>query len=189
MKENDIDILFKQLKGHFDTETPDAGHEKRFLNKLNATQNPTTITKGKSWHNTLKPVLAIAATIVVLLAVFIGINNNKTRVNDLNNVSPKMAQTQSFFNGAITEELKKLKLASTPETQKIVQDALEQIKILENNYQTLKIDLAESGNDNRVIHAMITNFQNRITILQSALNQIAVIKQLNTQTHDTKNTI
>ena len=98
-------------------------------------------------------------------------------------------ETQNFFTSAINEELNKLKEEASPIAQNLINDALKQIKILENDYTKLKVDLTNSGDDNRVIYAMISNFQNRIDILKNTLNQIEIVKQLKNSSHDTSTTI
>ncbi len=100
-----------------------------------------------------------------------------------------MSETQDFFTATIETELKKLNQERTPLTQQIVTDALEQIKLLEDDYENLKVSLTENGNDQRVIYAMISNFQSRIDILNVVLEEIEKIKQLNTNTDETTNTI
>ena len=62
-------------------------------------------------------------------------------------VSPEMAKTQDFFTKAIEEELYNINEARTPETQKLVEDALIQLEILEKDYKQLTEDLATSGED------------------------------------------
>ncbi|MEC3908609.1 hypothetical protein VOI54_16380 [Tamlana sp. 2201CG12-4] len=176
MSKSNIDDIFRNLEDKFDVETPDNGHELRFLEKLNAQNNPPQKiinSKTKFW----KPFLGIAASITLLISVFI-VGQQEEDALDLASVSPKMAQTQDFFTTTINDELKKLQKESAPEVQALIQDALKRIKYLEDNYQNLKIDLRESGEDNRVIYAMISNFQNRIDILQNTLEQINIVKQL-----------
>lgn len=120
--------------------------------------------------------------------MFIGsLQQNESR--DLASVSPKMEETQNFFTSAINEELNKLKEEASPIAQNLINDALKQIKILENDYTKLKVDLTNSGDDSRVIYAMISNFQNRIDILKNTLNQIEIVKQLKNSSHDTSTTI
>ena len=63
------------------------------------------------------------------------------------------------------------------------------MKRLENEYESLITDLSESGNDQRVIYAMISNFQNRIEILQNTLQQIEIVKQLKNSKNENNNTI
>lgn len=182
MNNNNIDDLFKKLDNSFDVENPSLGHESRFLNKLKKQNNPK-LKRVSAKTNIWKPFLGIAASLTILFAIFIGTQKNEES-QDLASVSPKMAQTQDFFTASINEELKKLQEASAPEVQSIIQDALLRIKKLEENYETLKLDLKQSGEDNRVIYAMISNFQNRIDILQNTLEQINIIKQLKNSSGD-----
>lgn len=182
MSNNNIDDLLKKPGNNFDVETPSINHEARFLEKLKQQNNPALKTVH-SRSNFWKPFLGIAASLVVLISIFMGTQHNEETL-DLASVSPKMAQTQDFFTASINEELKKLQEASAPEVQSIIQDALLRIKNLEKNYENLKTDLKESGEDNRVIYAMISNFQNRIDILQNTLEQINTIKKLNNSSSD-----
>ena len=186
MDKNTLDDLFKNLENDFDIETPDAGHESRFLEKLNKGKTPIKITRSKKtiW----RPFIGIAASILLLLTLVIGTQRGDES-RDLASVSPKMEETQHFFNLTINEELNKLKAAASPETKNLIEDALKQIEILENDYTKLKTDLTQSNDDNRVIYAMISNFQNRINILQNTLNQIETVKQLKIASHETSTTI
>jgi septal ring factor EnvC (AmiA/AmiB activator) len=187
MNNNKIDELFKNLKNDFDVENPKTGHETRFFDKLN-NKEKAIIKIKHSKKNIWKPLLGIAASIVLIITIFIG-SQQTHNTRDLASVSPKMAETQDFFNTTINEELQKLNKESLPEVQNLIQDALKQINILENDYNTLKEDLIESGNDNRVIYAMISNFQNRIDLLQNTIEQINNVKQLKNSSHETSTII
>lgn len=186
MKEDNIDKLFGELKGEFDIDSPGQGHENRFLEKLKG-DDLTDITEKSSRLN-WKPFLAIAASLVICFSVFIGINT-EPEVMDLASVSPELSETQDFFTATIETELKKLNQENSPLTRKIIEDALKSIESLEKEYEDLKISLTENGNDQRVIYAMINNFQSRIDILNNVLEEIENIKQLNIITDETKNTI
>ena len=174
MNENNLNTIFKNLKSDFDAEEPNGGHENRFLTKLN-NQNREVITLTQPKSNFWKPFLSIAASIVLIVTVFIGINKNN-EPHDLASISPEMAETQNFFTNAISVEIEKLNNELTPEFQDLVVDALFQIELLDQNYNRLKEDLTVSGNDTRVINAMISNFQDRIDILNNVLNQIDELK-------------
>ncbi|WP_242205256.1 hypothetical protein [Aestuariivivens insulae] len=177
MDKTTLDDIFKNLEHDFDTENPETGHEARFLKKLKDQDAPVikvNNTKKYNWRS----FVGIAASILLLITIAFGMQQ-ETETGDLASISPKMAETQGFFTATIDEALNKLKAESIPEVQSLVQDALNQIKILETDYEKLKTDLIESGDDNRVIYAMISNFQNRITILKNTLEQIDTVKQLN----------
>ena len=179
MKEDRIDELFKKLEGSFDVHETPQNHQKRFLNKLNADKKP--LVKSLNWW---KP-LSIAASIAVLIAVGSTFLRAQPAEADLASVSPEMKQTQSFFTTTINEELSTLKSLTDPQAKNLVDDALERITLLEEEYKTLKKDLVESGNDKRVIYAMISNFQNRIDLLEQVIEKIEEIKNLKTYNNET----
>lgn len=187
MKKENLDDLFESLKGEFDVESPGIGHENRFLSKLKSDtseNSETEKTKGVNW----KSFLAIAASIIISLSVFVNLNNNE-ELMDLANVSPELSETQDFFTATIENELRKLDKEQSPITKKIIEDALSLIDDLENDYNTLKIELTQNGEDQRIIHAMISNFQSRIDILNTVLEEIENIKQLKTDNNETNITI
>ena len=183
MSTDNLNNLFEDLKADFDVEEPNSDHKKRFFNKLNHNENVVTTTETKS-RSLWKPLLGIAASILLIVSLFLT-NNKQEQTRDLASVSPEMAQTQDFFTVTIQNELKKLDNERSPLTDIIINDALKQIKILEKNYNKLKTDLTESGKDQRVIYAMISNFQSRIDILTTVLEQIEDVKQLKTNTNQT----
>lgn len=175
MKEDNLELIFKNTEGKFDLEEPNAGHQQRFLDKLKhqnsiATKDKTSV--FKLW----KPLLGVAASIVLLITISFGVLESNSS-SDLASISPEMAKTQDFFTNTITTELKKLNSEEYPEYQDLIVETMFQLKILEENYEQLKIDLNNSGKDERVIYAMISNFQNRIELLQNVVAQINDLKQ------------
>ncbi len=189
MKQDNLKSLFEDLSSDFDLENPDLGHEQRFLAKLQSQgQILADTTNSTSKHQWWKPFMGIAASIALIVSVFI-VTQQEPEIKDLANVSPEMSETQDFFTVAIAEELKKIESERAPETEALVKDALEQMSILEKEYETLKVDLTESGDDKRVIYAMITNFQNRIEVLQTVLENIEIVKQLKQDSNENSITI
>lgn len=176
MKQDNLDRLFENLKGEFDIEVPNLGHQQRFLEKLGA-EDLKVIKDSSRTFKLWKPLLAVAVSIILCLSL-IGVLTQQPETTGLASVSPEMSKTQDFFTSTIETELKKLNNERTPETQIIIDDALKQLKILENNYESLKKDLTVSGDDKRVIYAMISNFQNRIDVLQNVMERIDDVKQL-----------
>ena len=185
MSKDNLDTLFEQFKNDFDLEEPRENHQRRFLDKLNHREKRI---HRKAKPNFLKPLLGLAASMILLIALTIG-NQNSNDARDLASVSPQMAETQDFFTSTIEFGLKKITEESSPETQTLIHDALKQMEILENDYESLKKDLSESDDDNRVIYAMISNFQKRIDLLKNTLEQINTVKQLKNITNENKATI
>ncbi len=177
MKKDTIETLFENLEGTFDVHQTPLGHEKRFMDRLNAQQ------ESKSGRNWWKP-LSIAASVVVILGLGFTFLKSPEQSRELASVSPEMEQTQTFFVSAINNEIDKLKSFETPETKAMIDDALNRITNLEEEYQQLKLDLVESGNDKRVIYAMIANFQNRIDLLEQVVSIVEEVKTLKTNENE-----
>jgi len=180
MDKQSIDHLFKRLEGRLDTATPSPDHKASFLAKLeaqNTGQAEQPIVEKKSRIKWLRP-LSIAASVVLLAGIIFTQITVTPEAKELADVSPEMQQTQDFFTQAIAKELYDIKEQTTPENQTLVADAITQLELLEAEYQDLKTDLSESGEDKRVIYAMIDNFQNRIDLLQNVADQMDAIKEL-----------
>lgn len=181
MKTNEnFEELFEGL--NFDVEEPHSGHRERFFRKLEQSGSSKKSKVRKLWT----PFIGIAAGFLLALFLaghFFG-DNLQAKNADLASISPEMKQTQEFYTGVISKELNTLAEEKSPETQAIVKDALIQMQKLEKEYDGLKKDLLESGKDQRVIYAMIQNFQQRIDLLKNVINKIENIKQLKTKTHE-----
>ncbi len=129
--------------------------------------------------------MSIAASFLVAMLIFQGVFfNSSSREQELANVSPEMKQTQEFYSSVIRSELASLKEQKSPETEVIINDALAQMEILEKDYENLKKDLGKSGQDKRVIYAMITNFQQRIDLLKMVLEKVNEINSLKNTSHE-----
>lgn len=185
MKQNDaIEDLFARLDGALDTSTTPEGHQARFMQKLN-TKKPASPGKSSGYW---KPFLAIASVILVAFLVAGIFNNPNNKTDGLASVSPEMAETQEFFTAAINQELQRLDAFESKVAKELVNDAMVQLSVLESEYAKLKDDLIESGNDKRVVYAMISNFQRRIDLLEQVVSTLEGIEQIN-QTNTDESTI
>ncbi len=176
--ENDrLNILFEKLQGTFDIEEPNNDHQQLFLEKLQASKGMVSIhRKKKSWSRSL----SIAASVVILCTVGIGLYNTSIYGIDqqIAEISPEASKTERYFSGLIEEQIRQLENEDTPETKKIIEDTVIQLKKLEANYIRLEQDLLNGGNSKLILRAMITNFQTRINLLKDVLGQIETIKNL-----------
>ena len=175
MEKDNIDNLFGKLENKFDIDMPNTGHQNRFLEKLNQQHTIADISPQKTSY--WKPFMAVAASLVLCFSIFTFMQQQEPEIKDLASVSPELSRTQDFFTLAIQNELATLEAERSPETEELVNDALKQLQVLETNYEKLKKDLTESGDDKRVVYAMISNFQNRIEVLEHVLKNIEEVKQ------------
>ncbi|QAA80583.1 hypothetical protein EI546_02040 [Aequorivita sp. H23M31] len=179
MKKVNLEELFENLKDEFEVHNTPFGHKERFLKKLEARKNPSQV--YRSWW---KP-LSIAASVAIIFGIGFIFLQNGNPTADLGSVSPEMAQTQSFFTSEVNKEIEILKGYGSPETKILVSDVLKQLNVLETEYNGLKKDLADSGNDKRVVYAMINNFQKRIDLLKQVITKIEEVKTLKLRTNET----
>ncbi|MDV7187310.1 hypothetical protein R3X25_08465 [Lutibacter sp. TH_r2] len=171
--------IFEKFENQFDIEEPRIGHFKRFEEKLNPV---------KPQHFTIKTLfarIAAAASIILMVGIWIGSNLNSTNGMELAQVSNEMEETQSYFVATIEKELQTIKTEQNSDTEQLINDALNQLNKLENQYHILTLELKESAEDKRIIYAMISNFQQRIELLQTLMQQIENVKQLKTQNNET----
>lgn len=179
MKDN-IDKLFKDLEHQFDIEEPTIGHFDRFEAKLNKTNSNNS--KKKNFK--LLPYVAVAASFILLFGIWLGASFSNKGM-ELANVSLEMKETQNYFITTIQKELETIEKERNNDTELLIKDALLQLNKLEKQYQRLTLELKESNKDKRVIYAMISNFQQRIDVLQGLLNKIEDVKQLKKQNNET----
>ena len=96
----------------------------------------------------------------------------------LNKMSPQAKEAQVYFSSIIEKELAKVEKEDSPETERIVHDALNHMQQLEADYNVLTQELQEKGENKKILHAMITNLQVRIAFLEKVLTQIENIKKI-----------
>lgn len=156
-------------KNDFDFEVPHNGHFERFQNKLNQKKVP----KKKSWK-----WLSVAATITLVLGFYLG-SMNKNKPTTLADVSPEMKEVQHYFVSTINQELKSLEKNRNLDTEAIIENALDQLEDLEDDYNGFINDLNKNTNPKEVISKMIDNYQKRLEILENTLEQIKYVKNPN----------
>ena len=163
--EDKLHTIFSE--NNFDVHEPHSGHLKRFERKLN---NPHKLNKT-SWK-----WLSVAASVVLLIGFWLG-NSHQNQQLDLADVSPKMEEAQNYFVATINQEIQELEKYRNLETETIIENALEELEELEDNYKTMIIELNKNGYDKRLIHEMINNYQQRLEILHNVLEQIETLKK------------
>lgn len=169
-----LENIFKNLENQFDLKEPEFGHFERFETKL--------LKKNKHKKNVYKLIakMAVAASIVLIFGIWMG-KEFSSKGMQLAGISAEMKETQSYFVSVIEKELSVVKKERNADTEQIITDGLNQLNKLEAQYNALTLELKESNEDKRIIYAMISNFQQRIDVLQSLLLKIEEVKQLKTQ--------
>jgi len=153
----------------FDFQEPQSGHLKRFENKLNS--NVKTDKTSWKW-------LSVAASVILVFGFWLGSNHQKQQI-ELADVSPKMEEVQNYFVNTIYNNLKNIESSRNLETETIIEEALDQLEDLEEEYIIFLTELNIAENQSKIINAMIQNYQQRIKVLDNVLQQIEKIKNNN----------
>jgi hypothetical protein len=166
MKKNHdtLEDVFKKLEHQWDIEELDDNHYDRFAAKQSRRNQ-----KKKYWYS-----LSVAASIAILIGCFTFFNqlNHPEPVKNLSLASRETQQTDSIFTSMIKMELEKIKEKKSPATEKIIADALAQMKVLDADYEKIKQELIKNGENKQIIYAMIRNLKTRISFLENVLDQI-----------------
>ncbi len=176
---NKMDEMFAHFNGQWDNETPAKGHEDRFLDRLEKNKKKRPNGKGLIYWIAV-PAAAVIALLLSLLFTFSPDGNE----SQMAKVSPKTEKTQMYFASVIQKELEKVKQENSPETKKLVQDALVRMQELEKDYDKITHELASKGESKQLIYAMITNMQTRISFLEDVLVKIEDIKKIKESYHE-----
>jgi energy-coupling factor transporter ATP-binding protein EcfA2 len=97
----------------------------------------------------------------------------------LADVSPKMEEAQNYFVATINNEVKNLEKNRSLATETIIENALEELEKLEDDYKDFVKELSKNGKQRKIISAMIKNYQQRLLVLENTLKQIELVKNPN----------
>lgn len=151
----------------FNFEEPAIGHENRFEKRLN---KPKQIKKKTSWK-----WLSVAASVVLILGFLIGSIHQQQQI-ELADISPKMEEVQNYFVSSINRELRSLENNRSLDTETVIEEALDDLEELEEDYRLFITELNAESNTRKIINSMIKNYQQRLEILENVLLQIDQIK-------------
>ena len=149
----------------FDFQEPHTGHFERFERKL---AQPKKRQFNWQW-------MSIAASLVLGFTFWLGSYTQK-RTIDMADISPKMEEVQNYFVSTIYQELHTVEKNRNLETETIIEEALDAIEELEDEYKNFVQELNNNGDQRRLLNAMVNNYQQRLDILENVLKQIDQIK-------------
>ncbi len=146
------------------------GHLDRFEKKLNKKKPISKI----YWYS-----LAAAIALLLSLSVFIRYEQSQTkeivnteRLISLGDVSPQYKEVEEFYRQDLyrkINEFQQLNCKINPEQKEMIDDELQQ---LDKVYQSLREELKQNRSDERIINAMINNYQYKIEFLELVIEQI-----------------
>lgn len=169
----DIRTLFKEDRNE-NAIHMSQGHETRFLEKLDA-EFPKQKTPKRRFN-----YLNIAASVVLLLGLAYtlinipgskssGVNTNpdkvivKQELKSFGEFSPDLKKVEDFYLASINLQLSKIQL--TPDNKELVDGYMERLKELNDEYDTLTVELNDNGLNQATLNALIDNLKFRLNLL------------------------
>ncbi len=168
---SNIEDIIKNNRSTFFDEDPPVGHMERFQNKLS----------GNHW---LRPLMKVAAVVVLLMSISLALYyQNVDNELSLESISTELAETEYYYQSVLKKKLIRVEKMLNDEQFKKVKSEL---MSMDKNYLYLKEDLKLNPNDQRIIHAMINNYQLKIELLQQIMDQVKMNKNIKTSPYDTE---
>ena len=182
MKNTKLEKFVIDNRPAFDTHEPSVDLWARIEAKLPEIVQETKVielkNKGFLARLTTLPFWQIAAGIVLVLGLgfWAGkMNNADNSTAEIAKIDPQVAKTAVHFASMIEEKRAEIDLVKTqdPALYKTFEAEFEKLEI---NYQSLKLALPQSPNQEVMIAAMIENLEQQIDLLNTQLSIIQRIK-------------
>ncbi len=163
--------FFKENKNSFDDQELPLGHEKRFLKKLEKKNKQIGI---KVWYSVAASLILLAMFSFFAKDFIFNKNyvKNHTKIMSLSDISSNYHEVEEFYQAGINEkinEFEHLECKVDPDQVKMIDKELAQF---DENYINLQVELKKNVNDERIINAMINNYQTKFRFLELVIDQI-----------------
>jgi len=192
----DIRELFKSEDKTMTQEKMPANHQDRFLKKL---EHELPV-KRKSDFNWLR----IAASLVLMLGLSYGgykyfestalvkpahtvATTKPETTKTLGDVSPGLKKVEDYYLASINLELSKI--TYTPETKDLFDGYVDQLSVLNKEYQKLSVELTENGPSELTVNALIDNLKFRLNLLYRLREQLKEFNASDTQNNEASQSI
>ncbi len=174
-----LEELVEKNKEAFDQYEPSEGLWEKIDQRVHPKQEKTV---------PLKWVLRVAAVLVVAVGVALAFWRKEEteipveivqEVITLEDISPDLAEADSYYSMEINHRMEEL------ESMGIDQEIMEEIAMLDEEYQQLLAEAEGNLNNEKVIEALIQNYRLKLEILEDVLEEIK--HQESDENHNTSN--
>lgn len=168
-----IQDFFKEGLEELNTREMPQNHELRFLEKL----------ENKNKTNRFR-FIGVAASVVLLLGFFVWNMKQEVVVKEEVSVYPQeVKEAHLYYDGIIMKQLAKLESFKNEDNSVLIADTVSELKKLKIEEEELLTQLSNNYNE-RIVKALIDNFQIRINLLESVMQQVKEINQLKNEYHE-----
>lgn len=179
MKSRFEEELEKALRSAETTSEPLPGHEERFEMRLMRQREEKKIRRLPRWPWIALAAACVAGAIIAISVREIRSSNDLADTMKLSDVSPDMAEVEQFYNQRIQVDFSALNQGDAR-----IKRFMDDMKKLEDEYASLEKELARNYSNERVVKAMITNYQCRLRIMEHLQKYIEIQNELSKSNHE-----
>ncbi|HFA49487.1 MAG TPA: hypothetical protein ENJ95_10785 [Bacteroidetes bacterium] len=172
---DNLEKFILENRAAFDSEVPSLKVWSNIDRKLDGRPKPRIV-----WMRRLRAVAAVAILLVIASVIGFKMGASSAGAKSLADISPEYEEMEQYFNQQIHEKL--AQLASYKQDGFVKKDFQE----LDAVYEDLKKELQNvpEGSEEKVIEAMIGNYQTKINILEQVLEKVQTTGQTNLKTEE-----
>jgi hypothetical protein len=166
-----LEEFFNNNRESFDDQELPFDHEKRFLKKLNKNKKHIGL---KIWYG-----VAAGFIFLAMLSFFAkgyifdrSFVKDNSKIMSLSDVSFKYQEVEEYYQAGVDEKIAEFNhlQCDIGKDQKLLID--NELEEFDENYKNLQVELQKNVNDERIINAMINNYETKIRFLELIINQI-----------------
>ncbi|MFN0032554.1 MAG: hypothetical protein ACKVOR_10380 [Flavobacteriales bacterium] len=173
------DAMLNPVGQHSAMPEPFPGHEERFEMRLLKMSEDKKVRQLPRWPWMVLAAACIAGVILFITVKEVKQTNEMARITKLSDVSRDMAEVENFYHQRLNIDYSKMNTSDIR-----IQRFLSDIKKLEEEYASLEKQLAQNYNNERLIKAMITNYQYRLRIMEHMQKYIEIQNEHNNSNNE-----
>ena len=172
---NRLEKYIQENRLAFDTEVPSLKVWANIDRQLDQRPKPKVV-----WMHRVRAMAAVAILTITACAIgfYMGANTVETRT--LADISPEHEEMERYFNQQIDNKMAQL---VSYKQDGFVKDDFQELDAIYNELRQ-ELEKAPVDNDERVIQAMIKNYQTKIDILEQVLEKVQTTEQTNLKTEE-----
>lgn len=188
---SDLRERFRESEEELSDVQMSEGHQERFLNKLEARSPQKSFSNGSQlWR------VAAALIVVIASAALYWISKDGVeRMEELAEAEVEsnegeeipLKEATFYYKQTMDQQFAALEqFYGDNDSKELIEETKELISDLQIQYELLEKELEESG-DERIVIAMIENYQKRIELLEKLIKELTYIKQIKLEQDEKSN--
>lgn len=184
---SDLRNRIQESKADFDDQELPEGHEQRFLQLLQVEQSEVSF----AWWKLAAAILILIATPLIYWQFDKGSANDSLAdqessesIGEEDSTKLPLEEASFYYEQSIDQQFAALEqYYGDEDSRELIEQSKELIEELRKEYIKLESELEQTG-DERVVLAMIKNYQKRIELLEGLVQKLQYIKQIKQSNHE-----